>query len=224
MGEAQSQEEVDRQLRGLQAIEHIRAALEDRFEVEVRETVCSGQDYPLEALHDYLTGVHDGHEPRVRLLFELHERGALDTSGVLADVPQSCFFLGSTARYERSLADWLGLFGPPAVPGDIGTGEPGDVELWSAGDLVWSRSRSRAVDSAEYLMVLLDRPVGVWRMRLPASAVRVVAQDRWSGRDDARYVIPPYVLDVRQAVQLTSGEPVPLDRPLAPRPRVIDEL
>ncbi|GAB94913.1 hypothetical protein BJY21_002075 [Kineosphaera limosa] len=226
----QTREEVERQLRGLQAVERIRAALEDRFEVEVREAVCSGVDYPPARLHDYLTGIEDSHEPRVRLLFELFERGALrrpELAAELADVPATCFFLGTAARYERSLADWLTLFGgtytPPALtdrPGDL----PRDLELWSAGDLVWSRSRQAAQDCADYLTLLLDRPVGLWRMRIPVSALRCVAHDRWSGRDDTRYLVPPQVLDISRATQLAPGAPAPLDRPLAPRPRIVDEL
>lgn len=229
---ADDAQEVARQLRGLQAIEHIREALEDRFEVEVREAVASGADYPVERLHDYLTGVEDGHEPRVRLLFELFERDALDTSGVLADAPATCFFLGAGARYQRSMLDWLRLFGPERtyLPGP---GEPVELELWSAGDLVWSRSRARAQDSSDYLTLVLDRPVGLWRATVPARRLRFSARDRWSGRDEARYVVPRHVLDVSaprhpsapgRIEQVAPGSAVPLDVPLTPRPRVIDEL
>ncbi len=247
---AMTAEEVARQLRGLQAIERIRDALEDRFEVEVRETVAGGGDYPQDRLHDYLTGVEDGHEPRVRLLFELYERDALDLTGLLADVPQSCFFLGHAVRHQRSLRDWLAILGPECVhipaPGDLL-----ELELWSAGDLVWGVSRERAQDAADYLTLVLDRPVGLWRARLPARALRWSAIDRWAGRDELRYVVPPHVLDVpgrepgdtgdaaapagcgsAQAsirrhvgtvVQINPGDPVPLDVPLTPRPRIVDE-
>lgn len=229
---AQAAEEVARQLRGLQAIEHIREALEDRFEVEVREAVAAGADYPAERLHDYLTGIHDGHEPRVRLLFELFDRDALDLSGVLADVPETCFFLGTGARYQRSMLDWLRLFGSERsyVPGP---GEPVELELWSAGDLVWSHSRARAQDAADYLTLVLDRPVGLWRATLPTRRLRFSALDRWSGRDEARYIVPLHVLDISaprhpsalgRVEQVRPGDTVPLDVPLTPRPRVVDEL
>lgn len=230
MGEStQRQEEVDRQLRGLQAIEHIREALEDRFEVEVRETVAGGADYPVDRLHDYLTGVHDGHEPRVRLLFELFGRGALDTTGLLADAPASCFFLGTSVRHQRSLDDWLALF---AALGSHPDGEAyarqvddaDELELWSAGDLVWGRSRERAQDAADYLTLLLDAPVGLWHARIRPERLRVLAQDRWSGREEARYVVSPRVLDVADAERVRHGQLVRRDVPLASRPRVVDEL
>lgn len=217
MGEpAKTDAEVASALKGLQMVERVREALEDRFDVEVREAVVSGMELPVERLHDYLTGVADGHEPRVRLLFELHDRGALDLGGVLADVAETCFFLGDTARYHRPLQDWLDLFDAPCRHDDLS-----DRDLWSAGDLVWGLSRSRAEDSAAFLSLSLDRPVGVWRARARGRDLRVVAIDRWSGRDAGRVVVPPGLLEVEQ---VADGEPLPLDVALIPRPRLVDEL
>lgn len=223
VSEARTDAQVAQELRGLQLVERIREALEDRFEVEVREAVASGSDYPPDRLHDYLTGVADAHEPRVRLLFELHERGALDLSGVLADVPETCFFLGDAVRLQRSLDDWLGLFGP-ARGCACAFGVTGEVELFSAGDLVWVRSRERAQDAADYLALVLDRPVGLWRATARAEALPVLAVDRWSGAELGRVVVAPGALDVADAERLAPGDALPTDRALAPRPRVVDEL
>lgn len=223
VGEARTDAQVAQELRGLQMVERIREALEDRFEVEVREAVASGVDHPVDRLHDYLTGVSDAHEPRVRLLFELHDRGALDLSGVLADVPETCFFLGDAVRLQRSLDDWLSVLGPVRTYASS-FGVTGEVELFSAGDLVWLRSRERAQAAADYLALVLDRPVGVWRATAQAEGLRVLAADRWSGAELGRVVVAPDALDVADAERLAPGEALPTDRALTPRPRVVDEL
>lgn len=218
-----SDAEVARRLTGLRVMEQLAEALEDRFDAAVREAVVARWDYPAQHLYDYLTGVGSGHEPRVRLLFELYERGALDLDGPLADVPRACFFLGHVARFHVPLEDWLRIFGEAHahVPR---RSDPPVEELWSAGDLVWGRSRRRAEDVAAYLGVVLDRPVPVWRARVPSKTLRFVAQDRWAereaGRDAGRVVIPTRWL---AAEQVSEGDPLPTDVPLVPRPRIVTE-
>lgn len=228
MGEpARTDEQVQSQLSIQRGIERIREALEDLFESEVREAVVSGADHPQGRLHDYLTGVGDGHEPRIRLLFDLHEQGALDLSGELWDVPATCFFLGDSARYQRSLDEWLSIVGelrPLDRFLEEGTREAlaavadalsgGMLELWSAGDLIWTRSRTRAQDAQAFLTLVLDEPVGLWRARVRVEDLQLCAIDVWSAAEEIRAVIPPGVLPVEQ---VSSGVAVPTDRPLLPR-------
>lgn len=213
--QARTEEQVASQLSVQRGIERIREALEDAFEDELRDALVCGGDYSEGRVHDYLTGVSDGHEPRVRLLFDLFEQGALDLTGALQDVPATCFFLGDSVRYQRSLDDWLALLGHPRPLAGLG-GLDGDheLELWSAGDLVWSRSRSRAEDSAAFLTLVLDEPVGLWRARVRVGDLRVCAVDEWSGRDMARMIVPPGVLVTDR---IRPGVEVPTDRPLLPR-------
>ena len=232
---ARTDEQVQSQLSIQRGIERIREALEDLFESEVREAVVSGADHPQARLHDYLTRVGEGHEPRIRLLFDLFEQGALDLSGELADAPATCFFLGDSARYQRSLDDWLAILGEPRTleqavdPGTLcvlvgevqaanqsDVGAPGwdDVVLWSAGDLVWSRSRTRAQDAQAFLTLVLDEPVGLWRARTRVADLQVCAVDQWSGCDETRVVVPPGLLPVEQ---VSAGIAVPTDRPFLPR-------
>lgn len=208
-----------RRLDGLAMMERLAEALEDRFEAQVRAACLSGLELPVERLHDYLTGVADGHEPRVRLLFELYESGGLDLGGVLADVPETCFFLGDAARYHVPLRAWLDIFGTPRAY-EPTRADPPVLELWSPGDLTWSRSRRQAEDAAAFLTVLLDRPVGIWSARVPVGRLRVVAADQWSGRSTGRVVVPAGLLE---AVQVVPGEVLPVDRPLLPRPRILTE-
>ncbi len=211
--------DATRRLMGLQMMERLAEALEDRFEAQVRAACLSGLALPAERLHDYLTGVADGHEPRVRLLFELYESGALDLSGALADVPQTCFFLGAAARYHVPLRSWLDIFGAPQTFEPVRS-DPPVLELWSAGDLTWSRSRESAEDAAAFLTVLLDRPVALWHARVPIGRLRIVAADEWSGRSAGRVVVPPGLVE---AEQMTPGETLPTDRPLLPRPRIVTD-
>lgn len=206
----------DDQGRGLVMAERIREALEDAFEQEVRDTLRAGRATPLERLHDYLTGVSDQHEPRVRLLFELLEDGTLPLDGDLADVPATCFFLGDVVRYQRSLDDWARLLGPqrPYVPG---ADDPEYLELWSAGDLLWRADRDQAEASRAFLTMLLDEQVGLWSARVRPGDLRVLAIDAWSGHDAYRVAVASGSLEERQA---EPGVAVPTDRPLAPRPRL----
>lgn len=112
--------ETGRHSRGMAMAERIREALEDAFEQEVRDHLREGRAAPVERLHDYLTGVADHHEPRVRLLFELLADGTLDLSGELADVPATCFFLGDIVRYQVSASGDRGRNphsrSPPSTP------------------------------------------------------------------------------------------------------------
>lgn len=220
-----SAHEVNRQLRGLRAIERVRDVVDDRFELEVRQAVCSGAPYPLDRLRARLTGLGERREPRVRLLFELFERGALDLHA-LADAPAACFFLGATARYHRSLDDWLRLLrrvegagrrpgGPPAPPATH------DAELWTAGDLLWSPAPTQVRAHADYLTILLGRRVGVWRARTADHLPRL-AVDRWSP-GSSRVVIDPAVLDLTDAEPVVTGEAVDRRAPLLPRPRHVVE-
>lgn len=210
-------EEQERHRRGAAMAERIREALEDAFEQEVRDVLRGGGDAPVHRLHDYLTGVGDHHEPRVRLLFELVEDGTLDLSGELADVPATCFFLGDAVRYQRSLEDWARLLGP-ARPYAEGGAFGGDVlELWSAGDLMWRADRARAQASRDFLSLLLEEPVRLLRARVRPEDLRVLAVDIWSGRDAHRVVVAPGELD---AELIEDGVVVPTDRPLAPLPRL----
>lgn len=206
----------ERHGRGMAMAERIREALEDAFEQEVREHLRAGRGTPVERLHDYLTGVADHHEPRVRLLFELVEDGTLDLSGDLADVPATCFFLGDTVRYQVSLDAWVGLFGTPR-PHVRALDDPAHLELWSAGDLVWRADRSRAEVSRDFLTLLLDEPVALLRARVRPADLHVLAADPWSGRGAHRVVasredLPGEVVE--------PGAIVPTDRALAPLPRV----
>ncbi len=217
MGEqVRTNEQVASQLSIQRGIERIREALEQAFEDEVRDAVLSRSDYSKARLHDYLTGVEEGREPRVHLLFDLFERGALDLTGTLADVAENCFFLGDRVRYQRTLNDWLTIFGTarPVAVDDSHAGLHGDLELWGAGDLVWNRSRARAEDAAGFLTFLLDEPVALWRTRIAAADLRVCAIDAWSGRDDARLVVPPHLM---VSEQIRPGLVPPSDRPLLPR-------
>lgn len=217
---ARTDEQVQSQLSIQRGIERIREALEDLFESEVREAVVSGADHPKGRLHDYLTGVGDGHEPRIRLLFDLFEQGALDLAGELADAPATCFFLGDSARYQRSLDDWVAILGEPRPVDRLCENPVGEscdsteLELWSAGDLVWSRTRTRAQDAQAFLTFVLDEPVGLWRARVRVADLRVCAVDVWSGAEETRVVVPPGVLP---AEQVSAGAAVPTDRPLLPR-------
>jgi len=197
--------------------ERIREALEDAFEREVRDGLGDGRALPVDRLHDYLTGVADHHEPRVRLLFELVDDGTFDPVA-LSDVPATCFFLGDSARYHRALADWVRLLGPArpyAAPDPAGPYRP--LDLWSAGDLLWRADRAQAEASRDYLTLLRDRPVGLWHARVDPGELEVLAVDVWSGQHAHRVVVAP---DALAAEQVLDGDAVPLDRPLAPRPRL----
>ncbi len=208
-----------RQLTGLQVMERVAQALEDRFEAGVRAALVAGLALPVERLRDYLTGVGDAHEPRVRLLFELYDLGALDLSGPLADVPQTCFFRGAAARHHVPLDAWLDLFGPPRAL-ERRRSDPPIADLWSAGDLVWGRQRLPAERTAAFLTIALDQPVGLWHARVPAATLRVVAEDQRSVRQSARVVVPPGSFEARQ---VSPGIVVPTDRCLIPKPRVVTE-
>lgn len=219
MGDA-SAEEQERQRRGMVMAERIRAALEDVFEDEVRRGLRTGsldEDLmPMARLHDYLTGVHDRHEPRVRLLFELVGDDSLAFVGDLADVPATCFFLGDTARYEHALDGWVELLGPslPYQPQPV---DPEVLELWSAGDLIWRADRARAEDARSFLAMTLDEPVGLWRARVRPADLDVLAVDPWSGREARRMAVAPGALT---GEQVQDGMAPPTDRALLPRPRI----
>ncbi|MDO5626908.1 MAG: hypothetical protein Q4G43_01180 [Mobilicoccus sp.] len=213
-------EERERRRRGMVMAERIREALEDTFEDEVRTGLREGrldeELMPMARLHDYLTGVLDQHEPRVRLLFELIGDGSLTFDGELADVPATCFFLGETARYEHDLDSWVRVLGPDR-PYPRQSGDPDVVELWSAGDLLWRADRARAVDAAAFLTLTLDEPVGLWRTRVRLTDLSVLAVDPWSGRDARRVAIAPGRVE---AEQVEDGIAPPRDRALRPRPRI----
>ena len=225
MSEPISAQEVNRQLRGLRAIEQVRDVVDDRFELEVRQAVCSGAPYPVDRLRDRLTGLAEGREPRVRLLFELFDRGALDLHA-LADAPAACFFLGETSRYHRSLDDWLRLLRQVATTGrGAGRREPRGiegVELWTAGDLLWSPSPTQVRAHADYLTIMLGRRVGVWRARTGVDPLPWLAVDRWSP-GSLRWVVDPVVLDLADAVLEIEGEAVDRRAPHVPRPRHVVE-
>lgn len=224
MSEPISAQEVNRQLRGLRAIERVRDVVDDRFELEVQRAVCSGAPYPVDRLRDRLTGLGEGREPRVRLLFELFDRGALDLDA-LADAPATCFFLGETSRYHRSLDDWLRLLRRVATTGRGAQGprEHGiDAELWTAGDLLWSPSPTQVRAHADYLTIMLGRRVGVWRARTGAHPLPPLAVDRCSP-GSPRWVVDPAVLDLADAVLEVEGEAVDRRAPLLPRPRHVVE-
>lgn len=204
--------------------ERIREALEDAFEQEVRDHLREGRAAPVERLHDYLTGVADHHEPRVRLLFELLADGTLDLSGELADVPATCFFLGDIVRYQVSLDDWARLFGQPqpyprAVGGPGGIDESVELELWSAGDLIWRTERSQAEASRDFLTLLMNEPVALWRAHVRAGDLAVLATDAWSGRGAHRIAVTR--ADLSGDI-VEPGVSVPTSRPLAPLSRVLD--
>ena len=204
-------------LRGAAMAERIREALEDAFEQEVRDGLREGREVPADRLHDYLTGVADQHEPRVRLLFELWEDGTFDRVA-LADVPATCFFLGDAARYHVPLEGWVRLLRPTrpyALPTSAGPGGP--LDLWSAGDLVWRADRAQAEASRDYLSLLLDRPVGLWHARVDPAALPVLAVDVWQGIGAHRVAVEPGAL---AAEQVLAGDEVPLHVPVAPRPRI----
>lgn len=198
-------------------VERIRAALGEAFENEVRSHLRTGRPAPHDRLHDYLTGVADQSEPRVHLLFDLVEDGTLDLRGDLADVPGTCFFLGDAARYRRSLADWARLLGPsrryPRHPGDLD-----ELELWSAGDLIWRSSREAAQASRDYLTVLVGSPVALLRARVRTDELVVLAVDEWSGRDAHRLAVAPGLLtpDV-----VAPGRDLPFATPLDPHSPVL---
>ncbi|GAB46964.1 hypothetical protein [Mobilicoccus pelagius] len=204
-------------LRGAAMAERIREALEDTFEREVRDGLHAGRTLPGDRLHDYLTGVADHHEPRVRLLFELVEDGTFDPL-TCVDVPATCFFLGDSVRYQRALADWVRLLGPSGPYAALDPAGPSrPLDLWSAGDLLWRADRDQAEASRDYLTLLLDRPVGLWHTRVDPAELEVLAVDVWSGRHAHRVVVAPGVLD---AERVLDGDDVPLDRPVSPRPRI----
>lgn len=204
-------------LRGAAMAERIREALEDAFEQEVRDGLREGRTLPGDRLHDYLTGVADHHEPRVRLLFELVEDGTFDRVE-FADVPATCFFLGDASRYHVPLEDWVRLLRPArpyAAPTPAGPYR--SLDLWSAGDLVWRADRAQAEASRDYLTLLLDRPVGLWHAQVDPADLRVLAVDVWRGHQAHRVAVEPGVLP---AEQVLDGEGVPLDVAIAPRPRI----
>lgn len=167
-------------------------------------------------LHDYLTGVSDQHEPRVRLLFEMVQDGTLDLSGDLADVPATCFFLGDRVRYQASLADWCRVFGRPRRY-DVASADPAEVELWGVGDLLWRADRAAAEASREFLTLAADRAVPLLRAVVPLSEFRVLAVDAWSGRVARRVVVAPADLT---AEVVTPGDDLPFDVPILPAPRI----
>lgn len=210
--------------RGAAMAERIRDALEDAFEKEVRDGLRDGRTLPGDRLHDYLTGVADRHEPRVRLLFELLADGTFDHAA-FTEVPATCFFLADCARYEVALAEWVPVLGPSrpylaTVAGGDAAGPGGGgsaLELWSAGDLLWRADRAQAEASRDYLALLLDRPVGLWRARLDPRDLLVLAVDERRGRGAHRVAVESGRLAAKQVL---DGDPVPLHRPLVPRPRI----